>query len=47
MDELYDLRADPYELENVIHKPDFQETLRALQGALVHLAATAAPERNP
>jgi N-acetylglucosamine-6-sulfatase len=46
MDELYDLRADPYELVNVIDQPAFQETLRALQGELARLAATGAPERN-
>jgi N-acetylglucosamine-6-sulfatase len=46
MDELYDLRADPYELVNVIDQPAFQETLRALQGELARLAATGAPGRN-
>jgi N-acetylglucosamine-6-sulfatase len=46
MDELYDLRADPYELENVIDQPALQGTLRALQGELARLEATAAPGRN-
>ncbi len=34
MDELYDLRSDPYELKNCIRDPERQETLRQLQAQL-------------
>ena len=39
MDELYDLQADPYELENVIDSPDSRETLEALKAELARLLA--------
>lgn len=35
MDELYDLRADPYEMTNVIDAPESEEALRALKAELV------------
>ncbi len=37
MDELYDLKADPYELKNLIHAPSAQSTLKNLQGELAKL----------
>src|SRR5262249_14596151 len=37
MDELYDLRADPYELRNRIHDPDAQPALRESQAELRRL----------
>jgi len=37
MDELYDLKADPYELKNVIGKKSAQSTLQALQAELAKL----------
>ncbi len=38
MDELYDLAADPYELENLIDDPARRDTLAELQAELVRLA---------
>ncbi len=37
MDELYDLRADPYELRNVIAAPSNKGRLQQLQGELDRL----------
>ena len=37
MDELYDLQADPYELQNVIGKPESRPTLRRMQDELSRL----------
>ena len=34
MDELYDLKNDPYEMDNVIGRPELRETLRALRAEL-------------
>jgi hypothetical protein len=34
MDELYDLRRDPYELNNVINEPAFQTELAGLKAEL-------------
>jgi hypothetical protein len=31
MDELYDLKADPYEMKNVIHEPANDAALKELQ----------------
>jgi len=39
MDELYDLQADPYELENRIDDPAAAETLKTMQTELKRLAA--------
>jgi N-acetylglucosamine-6-sulfatase len=45
MDELYDLRADPYELFNVIGAPDNKKQLLQLQEELDRLLAGASPMR--
>ena len=37
MDELYDLEADPYELTNLVSKPDARELLGQMQGELQRL----------
>jgi N-acetylglucosamine-6-sulfatase len=37
MDELYDLEADPYELTNLISKPEAREVLGQMQGELTRL----------
>ena len=34
MDELYDMKVDPYEMENAVNRPDAQENLKALKSAL-------------
>ena len=39
MDELYDLRDDPYEMRNVIDETDYRETLQQLQNELERLTA--------
>ncbi len=39
MDELYDLEADPYELENLIGKPGNEELLDRLQQELARVLA--------
>ncbi|HIF24233.1 MAG TPA: DUF4976 domain-containing protein, partial [Gemmatimonadetes bacterium] len=44
MDELYDLEADPYEMQNLIDDPGAQGTLRGLQAELDRLLEeTGAP----
>jgi N-acetylglucosamine-6-sulfatase len=40
MDELYDLRNDPYEMKNVIHAPDIQPVLNELNKNLDRLVDT-------
>ena len=37
MDELYDLETDPYELANVIAKPEARATLQQMQSELQRL----------
>jgi hypothetical protein len=37
MDELYDLRHDPFEMSNVIHKPDAGATLQSMVSELSRL----------
>ena len=37
MDELYDLRADPHELKNLIRQPDARSALAALEAELARL----------
>ncbi len=34
MDELYDLKTDPYEMENAVNRPDAQETLKRLKAEM-------------
>jgi N-acetylglucosamine-6-sulfatase len=38
MDELYDLKNDPYEMNNVIDDPSLRATLRKLQADVARLA---------
>ena len=45
MDELYDLRADPYELSNVIGAPANKTQLRQLQDELDQLLTAASRSR--
>jgi N-acetylglucosamine-6-sulfatase len=34
MDELYDLKKDPYELNNIINQPSYQEILEEMRSNL-------------
>ena len=46
MDELYDLRADPYELNNLVRDPMSQALLRELKTDLRGLLKKV-PEKSP
>jgi len=37
MDELYDIQADPYQLKNLIARPESEPTLRGLKRELARL----------
>jgi arylsulfatase A-like enzyme len=43
--ELFDLEKDPYELNNVYHRPDYQEIVRELKAELHRLQADLRDER--
>jgi N-acetylglucosamine-6-sulfatase len=47
MDELYDLRADPYQMQNVIHNVAMQPVLADMREELQKLAASAAGAKKP
>ena len=46
MDELYDLASDPYELKNVIARPEARQTLATLQQQMNELLASTAASRE-
>ena len=45
MDELYDLRADPFEMRNLIREPSAQSALERLKSERARLAGPAPRSR--
>ena len=45
MDELYDLKADPYEMTNIINQPDAVKIVEELKREMQRLLKGPQPER--
>lgn len=46
MDELYDLKADPYEMKNIINQSDPAKALDSMKWEMERLLKASAPTRS-